>query len=57
MLTDEAFELLKNSYNLRNRYITDISNNIKQVKLCMCIENQTIGFIENTYNNIVDCKR
>lgn len=57
LLKEETYDLLKNSYNLRNRYITDIANNIKQVKLCMCIENQTIGFIQNTYNNIVNCKR
>ena len=23
----------------------------------MCIENQTIGFIENTYKGIIECKR
>jgi very-short-patch-repair endonuclease len=57
MLTEEAFELLKNSYNLRNRYIVDINDNIKQVNIGMCIENQTIGFIENTYNHIFTMKR
>lgn len=57
MLTEEAFELLKNSYNLRNRYIVDINDNIKCVNIGMCIENQTIGFIENTYGNILNLKR
>ena len=56
-LTEFAFELLKNSYNLRNRYIVDINNNIKHVNVCMCIENQTIGFIENAYKNILKVKR
>jgi len=28
MLTEDAFELLKNSYNLRNRYIVNISDNV-----------------------------
>jgi very-short-patch-repair endonuclease len=56
-LTEPAFELLKNSYNLRNRYLVDINNNIKQVNVCMCIENQTIGFIENAYKNILQVKR
>ena len=57
MLTDEAFELLKNSYNLRNRYIVEINDNIKCVNIGMCIENQTIGFIENSYRNILNLKR
>jgi len=29
MLTESAFELLKNSYNLRNKYIVNISDTIK----------------------------
>lgn len=57
LLTEEVFELLKNSYNLRNRYIVDINDNVKQVNICMCIENQTIGFIENSYKNILNVKR
>jgi len=57
MLTEEAFELLKNSYNLRNRYIVEINDNIKCVNIGMCIENQTIGFIENAYGNILNLKR
>ena len=57
MLTEKAFELLKNSYNLRNRYIVDISSNVKHINIGMCIENQTIGFIENTYNNMLNIKR
>jgi very-short-patch-repair endonuclease len=57
MLTEEAFELLKDSYNLRNRYIVEINDNIKCVNIGMCIENQTIGFIENAYGNILNLKR
>jgi very-short-patch-repair endonuclease len=56
-LTEDAFELLKNSYNLRNRYIVDISDNVKHVNIGMCIETQTIGFIENTYSNMLNIKR
>ena len=56
-LTDEAFELLQNSYNLRNRYIVDVSDSVKQVKICMCIENQTIGFIANAFKDVVDVRR
>jgi very-short-patch-repair endonuclease len=57
MLTEEAFELLKNSYNLRNRYIVEINDNVKCVNIGMCIENQTIGFIENAYGKILNLKR
>jgi very-short-patch-repair endonuclease len=57
LLTELTYELLKNSYNLRNRYIVDINDNIKQVNIGMCIENQTIGFIENSYSNILNTKR
>ena len=57
MLTEEAFELLKNSYNLRNRYIVDISDKVKSINIGMCIENQTIGFIENAFRNILKLKR
>jgi len=57
LLTEEAFELLKNSYNLRNRYIVNVSGNVQQLNLCMCIENQTIGFIENAYSGILNVKR
>ena len=57
ILTENAFELLKNSYNLRNRYITEINDNIKCVNIGMCIENQTIGFITNVFKDIIECKR
>jgi very-short-patch-repair endonuclease len=57
LLTEEAFELLKNSFNFRNRYIIDIIDNIKKVNISMCIENQTVGFIENTFKNILDVER
>jgi len=57
LLTENAFEILKNSYNLRNRYIVDISENVKQINIGMCIENQTIGFISNAYSNMLNVKR
>jgi hypothetical protein len=40
-LTEKAFQLFKNSYNLRNRYLVNISDNIKCINIGMCIENQT----------------
>jgi very-short-patch-repair endonuclease len=57
LLTETAFEIFKNSYNLRNNYIVELSENIKCINLGMCIENQTIGFIENSYSNITNLKR
>lgn len=57
LLTKPAFELLKNSYNLRNRYIVDLSDTVKNINIGMCIENQTIGFIENAFKGVIDCKR
>ena len=57
MLTEEAFEIFKNSFNLRNRYIVDVSKEVKIVKFGMCIENQTIGFIANAYSNVLNVKR
>lgn len=56
-LTEEAFDLLKNSYNLRNRYIVDVSDKLKCINIGMCIENQTIGFIENAYKKILNVRR
>jgi hypothetical protein len=52
MLTEDAFELLKNSFKLRSKYIVDVSDNVKCVKFPMCIEAQTIGFIENAYRGL-----
>jgi hypothetical protein len=52
MLTEEAFELLKNSFKLRSKYIVDASQQVDIVKFPMCIEGQTIGFIENAYRGL-----
>ena len=58
MLTEHAFNLFKNSYNIRNRYITTISDNVSVVNsINMCIENQTIGFIWNCFNEVTPIKR
>lgn len=57
MLTEYTFELMKNSYNLRNKYIADVSDNIKCINISMSIETQTIGFIANSFCEIVVCKR
>ena len=50
MLTEEAFELFKNSFNFRTKYIIAASEKAHVVRFSMCIEGQTIGFIENAYS-------
>lgn len=57
LLTEDVYNLLRNTYNMRNRYIVDINDNIKCVNIGMCIENQTIGFIENSFKGITTIKR
>ena len=52
MLTEEAFELFKNSFNFRTKYLVSASEQIQVVKFPMCIEGQTIGFIENAYSGL-----
>jgi len=52
MLTEEAYELFKNSFNFRTKYLVTASEQIHVVRFPMCIEGQTIGFIENTYRGL-----
>lgn len=56
-LTEEAYELLKNSYNLKHRYVKKITSTSEHVNVVMSIENQTIGFIENSVTNVFALKR
>ena len=57
LVTDKCYELVKNSYDTRNKYLSEIDDNIKCVNLMMCLENSTIGFIENSLCGIVKMKR
>ena len=57
MLTEQSFNLMKSTFNLRNKYLIEESDLIKSINICMCIENQTIGFIENSYKTILKTKR
>jgi very-short-patch-repair endonuclease len=50
LLTEDAYNLVKNTYNLKNRYIKKINENCGHVNVVMCIETQTIGFIENSFS-------
>lgn len=56
-LTDETFNLIKNSFNLKNRYIKQINENCGHVNIVMTIETQTIGFIENSFSETLKLKR
>jgi very-short-patch-repair endonuclease len=52
MLTNETIDLIKDTYNLKHRYICKIGNS-KHVNIIMSLENQTIGFIENSFKNAI----
>ena len=52
MLTEYAFELFKKSFNFRNKYIVTAAENTEVVRFPMCIEAQTIGFIENAFHGL-----
>lgn len=56
MLTEDAFELFKNSFNFRNKYIVAASEQVQIVRFPMCIEGQTIGFIEIRIVAYVPCR-
>jgi hypothetical protein len=53
----KAKKIIKNTYNLKYRYLTKINDNSIHVNILMNIENQTIGFIENSFKNVIDVIR
>lgn len=57
LLTEDAYNLVKNTYNLKNRYIKKINENCGHVNVVMCIETQTIGFIENSFSEVLRLTR
>jgi very-short-patch-repair endonuclease len=57
MLTEDTYNLVKNTYNLKNRYIKKINENCGHVNVVMCIETQTIGFIENSFSEALRLTR
>jgi very-short-patch-repair endonuclease len=54
LLNDKTFELITNSYNLKNRYTTNINT---QNPFLTNIESNTIGFIQTILKDIIECKR
>lgn len=55
-LSRECMELIRNSYNLKHRYVTKI-NTLMQTNIVMTLENSTIGFLCNCIKNITDVYR
>ena len=49
LLKEDVYELILNTYNLRNRYITKVNNMNIVNPILMSIENSTIGFIEECF--------
>jgi very-short-patch-repair endonuclease len=56
ILSEDTFELVKNTFNLKHRYITKIGDS-RHLNIIMSLENQTIGFIENSFKDILKLKR
>jgi very-short-patch-repair endonuclease len=56
-LSEESFMLVKNTYNLKNRYVKKINENSGHVNVVMAIETQTVGFIENSFSGALKVKR
>ena len=55
-LSKECIELIKNSYNLKHKYITK-NNELIQTNIVMTLENSTIGFLCNCLKNITQVYR
>jgi very-short-patch-repair endonuclease len=56
-LTEECYNLVRNSYNWRNRNITDTIGNTQLVSVIQPIETQTINFIENCFKSTLEMHR
>ena len=56
-MTEECFNLVKNTFNLKHKYLTKINDNATHINILMSLENQTIGFIENSFKDIIKTKR
>ena len=56
ILSKECIELIKNSFNLKHRYVTK-NKELIQTNIVMTLENSTIGFISNCLKNITQVYR
>ncbi len=60
LLTNETYDMIKNTYNLKHRYLKNITSNCTHtnpINYVMSIENQTIGYIENMFSKTYNIKR
>ena len=56
MLTADAYELFKTSFNMKNKYAPHYGN-VVQVRILMTLENQTIGYIATVLEGVVTVER
>ena len=52
LMTSKTYDLLKSSYNLKHKYMPLLQNLNQVSTIVMSLENQTIGFIHNTFSGI-----
>jgi hypothetical protein len=52
LMTQECFDLVKSTYNLKHRYVKAVAGNEMKNSFLMSCENATIGFIENAISHI-----
>jgi len=57
LVTEEIYQLIQNSYDLKHRYINKIRDMEFKNCVIMNLENSTIGFIENCLNGITKVQR
>ena len=60
LLTIETYDMIRNTYNLKQRYLKNITsdcNHNNPINYVMSIENQTIGYIENMFSKTYNVKR
>lgn len=56
-ITKEVFDLIKNTYNLKHRYVSKLQSLTIVNPILMSVESGTIGFIENCLKDIIEVKR
>ncbi len=57
LLTDYVYNVTRTTFNLKHRYVRTFLDNVEQINILMSLENQTIGWIENSYKDVEETKR
>lgn len=60
LLTIETYDMIINTYNLKHRYLKNITSDCAHnnpINYVMSIENQTIGYIDNMFSKTYNIKR